>query len=145
LESRLQDGLKGGSWGRCLTSGYPQAFGSPYHSGPLMNLPKSMGCVRRCWARSIDPLASINNLAAVLRDQGKYEQAGGMYRQELRLCKTVLGPDNPSTLTSRSTSNLALVLRDQGKYEQAEEMYRQALRLSKDMKTKPSMRRNLGR
>jgi tetratricopeptide (TPR) repeat protein len=81
----------------------------------------------------------------VLRDQGKYEQAGGMYRQELRLCKTVLGPDNPSTLTSRSTSNLALVLRDQGKYEQAEEMYRQALRLSKDMKTKPSMRRNLGR
>jgi len=29
-------------------------------------------------------LASINNLAAVLRDQGKYEQAEEMYRQELR-------------------------------------------------------------
>jgi len=27
----------------------------------------------------------------VLRDQGKYEQAEEMYRQEVRLCKTVLG------------------------------------------------------
>jgi Tetratricopeptide repeat len=30
-------------------------------------------------------LTSINNLAAVLRDQGKYGQAGEMYRQALGL------------------------------------------------------------
>src|SRR2546423_8339675 len=72
-------------------------------------------------------LTSINNLAAVLRDQGKYDLAEEMYRQGLRLCETILGQDHPSTLTS--TSNLALVLRGQGKYEQAEETYRQALGL----------------
>jgi hypothetical protein len=45
---------------------------------------------------------------------------------------TVLGKEHPSTLTS--INNLAAVMRDQGKYEQA---------LSKDLKTKPSMRREL--
>jgi hypothetical protein len=30
-------------------------------------------------------LASVSNLAAVLRDQGKYGGAGGMYRQALSL------------------------------------------------------------
>lgn len=52
------------------------------------------------------------HLAAVLSDQGKYEQVEEMYRQELRLCNIVLDQDHPSTLTS--TSNLAFVLRDQG-------------------------------
>jgi hypothetical protein len=37
---------------------------------------------------------------------------------------------------------LALLLRNQGKYEQAE-MHQQALVLSEDLKTKPSMRREL--
>jgi hypothetical protein len=61
-------------------------------------------------------------LAAVLRDQDKYDLAEEIYRQELRLCETILGQDHPSTLTT--TSNLPLVLRDQ-----AEETYRQALGL----------------
>jgi hypothetical protein len=59
------------------------------------------------------------------------------------LRKTVLSQDHPSTLTS--TSNLAFVLRDQGKPEQVEETFRQALGLSEDLKTKSSMRRELGR
>ena len=32
-----------------------------------------------------DTLMSMNNLASVLRDQGKYEQAEEMHRQALRL------------------------------------------------------------
>jgi tetratricopeptide (TPR) repeat protein len=72
-----------------------------------------------------DTLTSMNNLATVLRDQGKYEQAEEMYRHALRLRQTVLGKEHPSTLTRMS--NLASVLRDQDKYEQAEETLRQVL------------------
>lgn len=64
----------------------------------------------------------MNNLALVLRDQGKYEKAGEMHRQELRLCETVLSKEHPFTLMSMN--NLALVLRYQGKDEQVEEMHR---------------------
>jgi hypothetical protein len=60
-------------------------------------------------------LTGTNNLAAVLRDQGKDEQTEEMYRQELRLCKTALGQDHPSTLTS--TSNLTRICYDAVSYE----------------------------
>jgi tetratricopeptide (TPR) repeat protein len=40
-----------------------------------------------------DTLTSMNNLALVLRDQGKYEEAEEMYRQALRLKETALGKE----------------------------------------------------
>ena len=43
----------------------------------------------------------------------------------------------------RAIHQPAAVLRDQGKHGQAGEMYRQAIGLSEDLKTKPSMRREL--
>jgi tetratricopeptide (TPR) repeat protein len=67
------------------------------------------------------------NLAMVLEDQGKYEQAEEMNQQALSLRETVLGKEHPDTLASMN--KLATVLSDQGKYEQAEEIHRQALRL----------------
>jgi hypothetical protein len=63
----------------------------------------------------------MNNLAMVLSDQGKYDQAEEMHRQALGLRETVLGKEHPDTL--RSMNNLATVLRDQSKYEQTEEMH----------------------
>ena len=75
-----------------------------------------------------DTLTSMDNLAGVLSDQGKYGQAEEMYRQVLGLSETVLGKEYPDTLTSMD--NLAGVLSDQGKYGQAEEMYRRVLGLS---------------
>jgi tetratricopeptide (TPR) repeat protein len=69
-------------------------------------------------------LMSMNSLAMVLKDQGKYEQAEEMLRQALRLRETVLGKEHPSTLMSMN--NLAGVLMDQGKYERAEEMLQQS-------------------
>ena len=36
-----------------------------------------------------DTLRSMNNLAAVLSDQGKYEQAEEMFRQALKSCMPV--------------------------------------------------------
>ncbi|KAL0929379.1 uncharacterized protein CTRU02_215545 [Colletotrichum truncatum] len=59
---------------------------------------------------------------------GKYGEAEQMHRQTLELMQKVLGPENPSTLTSMS--NLAGVLKSQGKYEEAEQMHRQTLELS---------------
>jgi hypothetical protein len=47
----------------------------------------------------------MNNLATVLRYQGKYKQAEEMHRQTLGLCETVLGKQHPSTL--RNMNNLA--------------------------------------
>ena len=64
-----------------------------------------------------DTLASMNDLAVVLRHQGKYEDAEQMHRQTLDLMKKVLGADHPSTMASMY--NLAIVLRQQGKYEEA--------------------------
>ena len=54
----------------------------------------------------------MNNLALVLSDQGKYEQAEEMHRQVLGLMETVLGNEYPDTLTSMG--NLAEVLSHQG-------------------------------
>ena len=59
-----------------------------------------------------DTLTSMNNLARVLSEQGKYEQAEEMHQQTLRLMEITLGKEHPHTLTSRN--NLAAVLRDQG-------------------------------
>ena len=61
-----------------------------------------------------DVLTSMNNLARVLDNQGKYEEAEEMHRQALALRETVLGKEHPDTLTSMN--NLALVLDSQGKY-----------------------------
>ncbi|KAL5866436.1 hypothetical protein ACKVWM_011664, partial [Pyricularia oryzae] len=69
----------------------------------------------------------MGNLAWVLNNQGKYEEAEQMLRKTLALYKQVLGPENPSTLAGMN--NLALVLDNQGKYEEAEQMLRETLAL----------------
>ncbi|OCL03965.1 hypothetical protein AOQ84DRAFT_226702 [Glonium stellatum] len=66
-----------------------------------------------------------NNLASVLRYQGKYKQAEEMYWRALEGREKVLGRERPDALTS--VNNPASVLRYQGKYKQADEMNRRAL------------------
>src|ERR1700722_2035401 len=58
---------------------YPQAPESPYQ------WPTDEPYFRDHFQRASITLTGINNLAAVLRDQGKYGQAGEMYRQTLGL------------------------------------------------------------
>lgn len=67
-----------------------------------------------------DILSSMNKLAGVLSDQGKYGEAEEMFRQALAVMERVLGKEHPSTLTN--TNNLTGVLSDQGKYEEAAEV-----------------------
>src|SRR5271170_4373899 len=70
-------------------------------------------------------LTSMNNLAMVLRDQGKYEQAEEMFRQALRLRETVLGKKHPDILTSMY--NLAYVLSNRKRFSEANALYQRAL------------------
>jgi hypothetical protein len=67
-------------------------------------------------------LTSMNNLAEVLRPQGKHDEAEALHREALHrealgLCEKVLGRDHPDTLMSMN--NLAATLQCRGKYDAA--------------------------
>lgn len=70
-------------------------------------------------------LESLNILAAVLRAQGKYEEAETLHRRALEGNEKNLGEDHPNTLMSMN--NLAAVLHNRGKYGEAEMLTRRAL------------------
>ena len=59
-----------------------------------------------------DTLAAMNNLAAVLQDQGDFDGAKLLHEHVAGVSRRVLGGDHPSTLASMN--NLAAVFRDQG-------------------------------
>jgi hypothetical protein len=59
-----------------------------------------------------------NNLAKLLRNQRKYDQAEPLYRRAIEINQTVLGNDHPHLATSYN--NLALLLKHQGKYDGAQ-------------------------
>jgi tetratricopeptide (TPR) repeat protein len=56
-------------------------------------------------------LETMNNLARVLENQGKYEEAEKIYKQTLAQMEKVLGPNHSHTLVS--INNLALVWKGQ--------------------------------
>ncbi|KAF2787342.1 hypothetical protein K505DRAFT_257913, partial [Melanomma pulvis-pyrius CBS 109.77] len=76
-----------------------------------------------------DTLASVNNLAVVLDNQGKYNEAEKLLWRALEGREKELGVHHPATLTS--VNNLAAVLRHQGKYDEAEELNQRALQGSR--------------
>jgi tetratricopeptide (TPR) repeat protein len=43
----------------------------------------------------------LNNLAALYRSQGKYEEAEPLYLQALEIAERVLGANHPNTVTFR--------------------------------------------
>ena len=63
----------------------------------------------------------MNNLANVLQEQGKWQEAEDMYKEVLKVMVCKLGEDHPDTL--RATSNLAETLRERG---QADPQFRQS-------------------
>jgi len=71
-------------------------------------------------------LTSMNNLAAVLSDQGKYDEAEQMLRNVLGIRQKVLGMEHPDTLSS--VIYLAGVLSHQGKHDEVEQMHRDVLK-----------------
>ena len=72
---------------------------------------------------------SLNNLAALLREQGDYAAAKTLYEQALAICKEVQGERHPDTATS--LNNLGELLQDQGDLAGAKVLLEQALAIRK--------------
>ena len=72
-----------------------------------------------------DTLASMNNLAAMLQEEGDLDAARQLHEQVAITAKRVLGEDHSSTLAS--LNNLAAVLQDQGELDAARSLYEQVL------------------
>ena len=68
---------------------------------------------------------TLNNLANVYRDQGKYGEAEDLLKRALAIREQALGANHPDV--AASLVNLANVYRDQGKYGEAEGLYKRAL------------------
>jgi tetratricopeptide (TPR) repeat protein len=68
---------------------------------------------------------SLNNLALLLRAQGKYAEAEPLYRRALAIREKALDPEHPDV--AASLSNLAMLLHSQGRYAEAEPLHRRAL------------------
>ena len=69
--------------------------------------------VRRCWALSILIWrVCLNNLANLLRETGRYEEAEPLYRRAIEIGEKVLGAEHPDLATR--LNNLALLLGDTG-------------------------------
>jgi len=75
--------------------------------------------------KNIFTAQSLNNLAALYRTQGKYEQTEPLYQRALAIIEEQLGPDHSDT--ARCLNNLALLYYTQGQYEQAEPLSQRAL------------------
>jgi tetratricopeptide (TPR) repeat protein/predicted Ser/Thr protein kinase len=70
-------------------------------------------------------LATMDELALLLKTRGGYSEAEPLYRQALEARRRVLGPEHPETLETQH--NLAVLLNAQGDDLEAERLYRATL------------------
>ncbi len=63
---------------------------------------------------------SLNNLALVYDDQGRYAEAEPLYQRSLMISEIALGPEHPHVATS--LENYATLLRETGRTSEAERM-----------------------
>jgi eukaryotic-like serine/threonine-protein kinase len=77
----------------------------------------------------VDVLSSVNDLARVLREQGKLTISENILRDTLATDRRVLGPENPVTLACMM--ELASVLHDQGRLPESEALRRDTLEIQK--------------
>ena len=68
---------------------------------------------------------SLNNLALLYMEQGKYVEAEPLYQRSLAIWEKALGPQHPDVATSNN--NLAELYRTRGNYAQAEPLYKRSL------------------
>ena len=81
-----------------------------------------MGQEHPCVATSLDSLAGIYS------NQGRYEEAESLYLEALEIRKRLLGQEHP--YVAESMNNLAFIYKSQGRYEEAEPLYQQALAIA---------------
>ena len=63
---------------------------------------------------------SLNNLAMVYHDQGRYAEAEPLYQRSLKMLEETFGSDHPAV--AATLSNLAALYQDQGRYAEAERL-----------------------
>jgi tetratricopeptide (TPR) repeat protein len=76
---------------------------------------------------------SLNNLANLYYNQGKYSEAEPLYLDALEMTKRLFTGDHPDVASS--LNNLALLYHNQGKYSEAEPLYLDALEMIKRLFT----------
>jgi tetratricopeptide (TPR) repeat protein len=72
-----------------------------------------------------DVATSLNNLAGIYHEQGKYAEAEPLFKRSLAVCEKVLGPEHPDV--AQSLNNLAGLYQKQGKYAEAEPLFKRSL------------------
>jgi len=72
-----------------------------------------------------DTLTSLNNLAMLYQEQGRYDEAERLHIEVLEGFRAALGPEHPDTLTS--LNNLAMVYQAQGRLGEAEQVHKEVL------------------
>ena len=72
-----------------------------------------------------DVANSLNNLANLYQDQGRYTEAELLYKRSLSIWENTLGPEHPFVATS--LDNLAGLYHSQGRYAEAELLQKRAL------------------
>ena len=70
-------------------------------------------------------LTTLDNLAQLYQDQGRYKEAEPLYQRSLVMKEKVLPPDHPEI--ANTLGNLALLYYHQGRYEEAEPLCQHAL------------------
>jgi tetratricopeptide (TPR) repeat protein len=70
---------------------------------------------------------SLNRLASLYADQGRYSEAEPLYKKALTLRKKLFGNDHPTVATS--LNNLAWLYKAQGRYKEAEHLYQEAMQM----------------
>jgi tetratricopeptide (TPR) repeat protein len=78
-------------------------------------------------ARGADTASTLNDLAWLYLDQGRYKEAEPLYQRAFNIRKRVLGTKNPDT--AYSLQCLARLYSNQGQYEQAEPLLKDALEI----------------
>jgi len=76
---------------------------------------------------------SLNNLAVLYNNQGKYSKAEPLYLDALEMRKRLFTGDHPDVASS--LNNLAYLYKSQGRYSEAEPLYLEALEMRKRLFT----------
>jgi CHAT domain-containing protein len=72
---------------------------------------------------------SLNNLAMLYKEQGRYAEAEPLLQQSLKIKRKVLNEDHPDV--ALRLNNLAGLYHDQGRYAEAEPLYQQSLKIKR--------------
>jgi tetratricopeptide (TPR) repeat protein len=74
---------------------------------------------------------SLNNLAYIYCNQGRYGEAEPLYQQALKLNQLLVGDEHPEVATC--LNNLAYLYQSQGRYAEAESLYQKTLQLRRSL------------